>query len=75
MEEDFGPALNDEAKRHLAEIKLANHVDVVRDGQQALDYLFREGEFTGRGGQAEPMEPMVARLGIYSLSTNEPPNK
>ena len=75
MEEDFGPALNDEAKRHLAEIKLANHVDVVRDGQQALDYLFREGEFTGRGGQSEPMEPMGARLGIYWLATNEPPNK
>ena len=34
--------------RSLHKINLANEVDVVRDGQQALDYLFREGEFAGR---------------------------
>lgn len=34
--------------RALRKVNLANHVDVVRDGQQALDYLFREGEFAGR---------------------------
>lgn len=38
----------------LNEVNLANQVDVVRDGQQALDYLFREGEFAGRGGSALP---------------------
>jgi CheY-like chemotaxis protein len=36
--------------RALRKVNLANHVDVVRDGQQALDYLFREGEFAGREG-------------------------
>jgi DNA-binding response OmpR family regulator len=36
--------------RALRKINLANQVDVVRDGQQALDYLFREGEFAGRPG-------------------------
>jgi len=36
--------------RALKKINLANEVNVVRDGQQALDYLFREGEFTGRAG-------------------------
>jgi len=40
--------------RALRKINLANDVDVVRDGQQALDYLFREGEFTGRAGPELP---------------------
>jgi CheY-like chemotaxis protein len=33
----------------LEETHLANEVDVVKDGQQALDYLFRRGAFTARG--------------------------
>jgi CheY-like chemotaxis protein len=32
----------------LEEINLANEVVVVRDGQQALDFLFRRGEYQGR---------------------------
>lgn len=36
--------------RSLRKINLANQVDVARDGQQALDYLFRESEFAGRAG-------------------------
>ena len=40
--------------RSLHKINLANEVDVVRDGQQALDYLFREGEFAGRAGSDLP---------------------
>ena len=40
--------------RALRKVNLANHVDVVRDGQQALDYLFREGEFAGREGNDSP---------------------
>lgn len=34
----------------LEESKLANEVDVVRDGQEALDYLFRRGDFENRTG-------------------------
>jgi CheY-like chemotaxis protein len=34
----------------LGEYKLANDVDVVRDGQEALDYLSRTGQFQMRGG-------------------------
>ena len=40
--------------RSLRKVNLANQVDVVRDGQQALDYLFREGEFAGREGVDRP---------------------
>jgi len=36
--------------RALGKVNLVNQVNVVRDGQQALDYLFREGEFAGREG-------------------------
>lgn len=48
--------------RSLNKVNLANQVDVVRDGQQALDYLFREGEFAGRGG---PDLPTVVLLDIH----------
>jgi CheY-like chemotaxis protein len=34
--------------RALRKANVANRVDVVHDGQQALDYLFGEGEFAGR---------------------------
>lgn len=47
--------------RSLRKVNLANQVDVARDGQQALDYLFREGEFAGRGG---PELPTVVLLDI-----------
>ena len=40
--------------RALRKVNLVNQVDVVRDGQQALDYLFREGEFAGREGDDLP---------------------
>lgn len=47
--------------RTLRKLNLANHIDVVRDGQQALDYLFGEGEFAARAG--EPL-PAVVLLDI-----------
>lgn len=34
--------------RALRKANVDNRIDVVRDGQQALDYLFGEGEFAGR---------------------------
>ena len=40
--------------RALKKVNLANQVDVVRDGQQALDYMFREGEFAERPGTDLP---------------------
>ena len=36
--------------RALKDGKLANTVEWVKDGQQALDYLFQEGGYAGRTG-------------------------
>ena len=32
----------------LRKAKIANHIQVARDGQEALDFIFCEGEFAGR---------------------------
>lgn len=40
--------------RALRKVNLANQVDITRDGQQALDYLFAEGEFAHRAGKDLP---------------------
>ena len=53
--------------RALRKINLANEVDVVRDGQQALDYLFRENEFAGRGGSDHPTV-ILLDIGLPKLS-------
>ena len=37
-------------KRH----KLANGVHVVRDGAEALEFLFRTGAYNGRRGESDP---------------------
>ncbi len=47
--------------RALTRARVANRIDVVRDGQQALDYLFREGDYAGRPG---PDTPTVVLLDI-----------
>ncbi len=46
--------------RTLKKVNLGNHIEVVRDGQQALDYLFRQGDFAGRGAAL----PVVVLLDI-----------
>jgi len=47
--------------RSLRKVNLANVVTVVRDGQQALDYLFREGEFEHRDGSELPTVVLLDR--------------
>lgn len=47
--------------RALKKAHLANRIDVARDGQQALDYLFGQGEFAG---PARPEPPAVVLLDI-----------
>lgn len=65
--------------RALHKINLANQVDVVRDGQQALDYLFHDGEFAGRAGSDLPTVvlldlnlPRVSGLDVLTQLRNDP---
>src|ERR1700739_765989 len=53
--------------RALRKVNLANHVDVVRDGQQAMDFLFGEGEFVGRPA-AEPPAVVLLDINLPRLS-------
>lgn len=40
--------------RALGKVHLANEIVVARDGQQALDYLFRQGEYANLGDRPLP---------------------
>lgn len=40
--------------RALRKANVVNRVDVARDGQQALDYLFRDGDYSGLAGTELP---------------------
>lgn len=53
--------------RTLKKVNLANDVDVARDGQQALDYLFCTGEYSGRAGAALPTVVLLD-IGLPRLS-------
>lgn len=53
--------------RALKKINLANVVDVARDGQQAVDYLFGEGEFAHRAGADLPAAVLLD-IGLPRLS-------
>jgi len=53
--------------RALRKANVANRIDVVRDGQQALDYLSRTGEFSVRDGPDLPTV-MVLDIGLPRLS-------
>jgi len=50
----------------LEEKHLANKVDVVRDGEEALDYLYRRGSFQSRPGG----NPAVVLLDIKMPKVN-----
>lgn len=65
--------------RALRRINLANEIDIARDGQQALDYLFAEGEFAGRAGQELPAVvlldiglPRLSGLEVLARLRNDP---
>lgn len=53
--------------RALRKANVANCIDVVRDGQQALDYLFREGDFADRDGLDVPTVVLLD-IGLPRLS-------
>ncbi|MGE5470831.1 MAG: response regulator [Bacteroidota bacterium] len=52
--------------RALRKINLANAVDVARDGQQAVDYLFGEGEYADRGADLPAV--VLLDIGLPRLS-------
>lgn len=45
--------------RALRKVNLGNRIDVVRDGQQALDYLFREDAYADRAGPDLPVAVLL----------------
>lgn len=47
--------------RALRRVNMVNSIDIARDGQQALDYLFRQGEYANR---ESPDFPVVVLLDI-----------
>lgn len=53
--------------RALRRVNVVNRIDVVRDGQQALDYLFRQGEYAEREGPELPAV-VVLDIGLPRLS-------
>jgi CheY-like chemotaxis protein len=53
--------------RTLRRANVVNHIDVVRDGQQALDYLFGEGEFASRNPKDLPAV-VALDIGLPRLS-------
>ena len=53
--------------RALRRASVAGTVDVVRDGQQALDYLFRQGEYATRAGADLPAVVLLD-IGLPRLS-------
>lgn len=53
--------------RALGKVKLADQVIVARDGQQALDYLFREGDFAARPGPNLP-SAVLLDIGLPRVS-------
>jgi hypothetical protein len=53
--------------RALRKAHVSNRLDVARDGQQALDYLFREGEFANMAGTELPAV-ILLDIGLPRLS-------
>ena len=53
--------------RALHQANVVNRIDVAHDGQQAPDYLFREGEFANREGAGLPAV-VVLDIGLPRLS-------
>ena len=53
--------------RVLKKVHVANCIEVVRDGQQALDFLFNQGEFHDPGGRELPTV-ILLDIGLPRLS-------
>lgn len=65
--------------RNLRKVNMANSIDVVRDGQQALDYLLAQGEFSHRDADNLPVVvlmdinlPRISGLDVLARLRAEP---
>jgi CheY-like chemotaxis protein len=65
--------------RALKKVNLANRIHVVRDGAEALDFLFGRGTYTDRNGAPAPKVilldlklPKVGGLDVLRQIRNEP---
>jgi CheY-like chemotaxis protein len=53
--------------RALHQANVAHRIEVMRDGQQALDYLFGQGEFAGKPATRLPIAVLLD-IGLPKLS-------
>ena len=53
--------------RALKKANIANQIDIVRDGQQAVDYLLNQGEFHDPAGRGIPVLVLLD-IGLPKLS-------
>lgn len=53
--------------RSLKKARIGNRIEVARDGQQALDYLYSQGEFAGAGENPLPTV-ILLDIGLPRLS-------
>lgn len=53
--------------RALLQAKVTHRIEIVRDGQQALDYLFGQGEFAGKRATRLPIAVLLD-IGLPKLS-------
>ena len=65
--------------RNLHKVNMANNIDVVRDGQQAVDYLFAQGEFSHRNADDMPVVvlldinlPRISGLDVLARLREDP---
>ena len=64
---------NDEALtlRAMAKANIANEVVVVRDGEEALDFMFGTGAYAGRDLERMPADHQCERLPLQQLHNDE----
>ena len=58
--------------RAFAKSKIANKVIVVRDGIEALEWLFATGEYAGRDLSVVQLHPQAGRVRSFRRSGDEP---
>jgi CheY-like chemotaxis protein len=67
--------------RTLKNINIENKIDIVRDGQQALDYLFCDGVFSGRNPELPALVlldtelPMISGIDVLQKIRSDPRTK